>query len=74
MHGDALQQVEDALDRLDGGSYGTCLDCGAEILAHRLEVLPFATRCVNCEEAHEAQRDQLPPPAATWRKTAELFG
>jgi RNA polymerase-binding transcription factor DksA len=74
MHGDTLQQIEDALDRLDTGTYGTCVDCGGGILAHRLEVLPFATRCLNCEEAHEAQRNQLPPPAATWRKTAELFG
>jgi DnaK suppressor protein len=74
MHGETLQQVEDALERLDAGSYGMCLDCGAAISTRRLEALPFAMRCRKCEQDHEAQPRHLPPPTATWRKTAQLFG
>ncbi len=74
LHGDTLRQIEDALEHLDAGGYGICAACGAEISAHRLEVLPFATRCRNCEEEHEAQRSQPPPPTASWQKTAQLFG
>ena len=74
MHGETLQQIEEALECLDAGSYGICVDCDAEIPARRLEVLPFATRCRTCEQEHEAQGLHLLPPAATWKKTAQLFG
>lgn len=74
LHGETLQQIEDAFERLDAGRYGMCVDCGAEIPARRLEALPFATRCRNCEQEHEAQRRQLPPSATTWQKTDQLFG
>lgn len=74
MQGERLQQIEDALERLDAGRHGTCVDCGAEIPARRLEVLPFATRCRNCEQEREEERRRLPPQTATWRKTAQLFG
>ena len=74
MHGEALQQIEEALERLDAGSYGICVDCVAEIPTRRLQALPFATRCRTCEQEHEAQRRHVLPPAATWKKTAQLFG
>ena len=74
MHGETLQQIEDALEHLDAGSYGRCIDCGTAIPDRRLEVLPFATRCRHCEQEHEVLRRQLPPLTATWQKTAELFG
>ena len=47
---DRLRQIDDAFNRLERGLYGLCKDCGAEIPAARLEVLPFATRCVDCQE------------------------
>jgi DnaK suppressor protein len=72
MHGETLQQIEEALERLEAGSHGICVACDAEIPARRLGVLPFATRCRSCEQEHEAQG--FPPPIATWRKTAQLFG
>lgn len=43
-----LRQVDDALARLDAGTYGVCLGCGNSIPAARLEVRPFADRCVAC--------------------------
>lgn len=44
-----------ALDRLARGEYGACVDCGSEIADARLEALPFAARCIECEERHERQ-------------------
>lgn len=45
-----LQQVEDALARMDAGTYGICANCGRPIPAARLEVRPFAMYCVACAE------------------------
>ncbi len=45
-----LTQVDDALARLDAGTYGVCARCGKPIPAGRLEVRPFATHCVACAE------------------------
>ncbi|MDA8436312.1 MAG: TraR/DksA C4-type zinc finger protein [Actinomycetales bacterium] len=43
-----LAEVERALAKLDEGSYGTCDSCGGEIPPGRLEVHPWAVRCVTC--------------------------
>ncbi|WP_433585506.1 TraR/DksA family transcriptional regulator [Microbacterium hydrocarbonoxydans] len=45
-----LRQVDEALARLDAGEYGICANCGGPIPRARLEVRPFATRCVACAE------------------------
>lgn len=42
-----LQQVDDALVRLDDGTYGTCEVCEGPIGAARLEALPFTTVCLD---------------------------
>ena len=52
-HRDDLLRVLDALHRLDDGSYGTCLDCGAAIERSRLEALPAAERCAGCQTHRE---------------------
>ena len=44
-----LAQIEEALSRLDDGSYGTCQRCGKAITEARLEALPFATLCIDCQ-------------------------
>lgn len=49
----ALAKIDAALKRLEGGTYGECLDCGEAIATARLEANPTATRCVRCEEARE---------------------
>lgn len=46
-----LREVEAALARWDAGTYGVCVDCGRPIPPARLEVRPFADRCVPCAEA-----------------------
>lgn len=44
-----MAEIDGALSRLQDGSYGTCADCSTEIPPRRLEALPFATLCVNCQ-------------------------
>lgn len=48
-----LAQVEEALSRIDDGSYGVCQRCGDAIDAARLRVLPYATLCIRCKELEE---------------------
>ena len=45
--------VEDALRRVRKGTYGRCEDCGHPIPKERLEVLPQAARCVDCQRREE---------------------
>ena len=53
MKGETLLRVREALVRLDAGDYGYCADCEGEIAQKRLKALPFAVRCMACEEAYE---------------------
>ena len=43
-----LQLVEEALVRLDAGTYGACRSCGRPIAAARLEAIPWAPTCIEC--------------------------
>ncbi len=47
-----LRQIQEALDRLQLGDYGICLDCDEPIPAKRLHALPWAKYCVKCQERH----------------------
>jgi DnaK suppressor protein len=53
MQIERLREVEDALDRLEEGTYGICEECGAAIKLERLKILPFTTYCVQCQERRE---------------------
>jgi DnaK suppressor protein len=48
-----LKLVDDALVRFDNGTYGLCLNCGKEIDAARLEAIPYAPLCLNCQAKTE---------------------
>jgi DnaK suppressor protein len=48
-----LTEVEDALRRIENGSYGQCVECGQTIPEKRLEALPWAARCIKDEERLE---------------------
>ncbi len=50
-----LRRVELALERIEAGEYGFCLHCGEPIAYARLEVQPFATLCLDCQENSEAR-------------------
>ncbi|HHW47047.1 MAG TPA: conjugal transfer protein TraR [Clostridiaceae bacterium] len=45
-----LKEIHDALGRIDDGSFGKCEFCGNEISEERLEALPYARLCIDCEE------------------------
>jgi DnaK suppressor protein len=48
-----LTQVERALERIENGTYGKCVNCGQPIPEKRLEAIPWAERDVKCEELVE---------------------
>ena len=43
-----IHEIRQSLLRIEDGSYGTCMACGATIRSGRLEVLPTATKCIDC--------------------------
>src|SRR5918994_594317 len=53
MKSETLNKINEALRRLEDGTYGDCFECGDEIAEARLRALPFAVRCKDCEEARE---------------------
>jgi len=52
-HKKNLEKIEEALRKLEEGTYGICEDCGAEISEERLKIIPFAIYCVECMEKRE---------------------
>jgi RNA polymerase-binding protein DksA len=49
-----LGAIDGALQRIDAGTYGTCVRCGKPIASERLEALPYAELCIECKR--EAER------------------
>jgi RNA polymerase-binding protein DksA len=59
-----LRDIDAARERLRTGEFGACIDCGAPIPAERLEALPAAARCIDCQQHHERDHPieiRLPP-------------
>jgi DnaK suppressor protein len=54
MKSETLKKIEQALLRLESGTYGRCQECDAEIPAARLRALPFAALCRDCQEETES--------------------
>jgi DnaK suppressor protein len=50
-----LKEVVSALQKLDEGSFGACERCGESIAEKRLEALPFARYCIDCQRAVEEE-------------------
>jgi len=53
IHKENLNKIDEALRKIDEGTYGICEDCGTEIDEERLKVIPFAIYCVDCMEQRE---------------------
>lgn len=51
-----LAKISSALQRMESGDYGLCVECGLEISAGRLEVYPYADECIECAEFEEHRR------------------
>ena len=49
-----VEQIAAALNRLSAGTYGRCTRCGGQIAPARLEVLPHAAACIECQSHAEA--------------------
>lgn len=50
-----LAEVEDALKRMDDGTYGICRHCGQAIDTARLKALPTAALCFECQELRDSR-------------------
>ena len=53
-----LLQIDDAIARVDDGSYGLCINCGQPMAEKRLTAVPWAPYCVDCQEL--AEKGMLP--------------
>jgi DnaK suppressor protein len=49
----ALEQINGALERIEDGSFGQCVECGKKIPQPRLEAIPYAALCVECASQRE---------------------
>jgi RNA polymerase-binding transcription factor DksA len=56
------RRIEEAMRALANGTYGVCAGCGCDIPAARLEAVPEAIRCVECQRELEGARRQLNQP------------
>lgn len=54
--GKYLQQVEAAIERIQSGGYGVCVQCGGQIQAPRLKVVPTAKLCIKCKPSEDDSR------------------
>lgn len=57
-----LRAIDEALERIEEGTFGVCDDCGDEIPLGRLEVMPFATTCIDCKAKQERREKQNAVP------------
>ena len=55
-----LKLIEAALGRIDFEKYGVCTDCGEAISRRRLEAIPWANRCITCQERAGSAREPAP--------------
>lgn len=51
-----LGRIEKALEMLEEGTYGICIDCERHIAEKRLQLYPNSTRCISCQELFEEQQ------------------
>ena len=50
-----LSEIDAALARIEGGTYGVCLNCGKPIAEERLAAIPWATYCIDCKRLVEGR-------------------
>lgn len=71
---EALYEIEEALKRLEQGTYGICEMCEKPIRKERLEAVPFARLCVQCQSSVEKDRRRPMQTTAVFSETAEEEG
>lgn len=55
-----LWQIDEAIKRLDEGSFGECERCGEMISEGRIEAFPFTTLCIDCKAELESEEHRFP--------------
>lgn len=55
---EVLYQIEDALKRIDEGSYGICQQCSKPIGMSRLRAVPYTSMCIECQRSKEQQKSK----------------
>jgi DnaK suppressor protein len=48
-----LELIDEALERVEGGAYGECINCGEPVLEKRLDAVPWARYCLKCQDLQE---------------------
>jgi DnaK suppressor protein len=48
-----MQLIQEALERMDAGEFGSCVACGGEMQQKRLDAVPWARHCIGCQEKQE---------------------
>ncbi|MBC8182980.1 TraR/DksA C4-type zinc finger protein [candidate division KSB1 bacterium] len=56
MEGNTLEDLDEALNRIDDGSYGKCVLCEKDINSKRLDALPYANLCIECKSEQEKEK------------------
>ena len=51
--GHVLAAIDEALKKIDDGTFGVCARCGNAIAEERLEAMPYATKCIDCKRLEE---------------------
>ena len=65
-----LQSIDQALERIEQGTYGICESCEGEITSERLRAMPFTRLCVQCqsERENEAKRNRRAEDLSAFRR------
>ena len=50
---DILRRIDDALDRIEAQTYGVCLSCSKKVQQARLDAVPWARHCIDCQELQD---------------------
>lgn len=56
-----LRDVEAALQRIHDNSFGSCIECGRAISPKRLVAVPWASRCIQCQEVEDRSGEERTP-------------
>lgn len=57
-----ILKIDDAIERLNAGTYGLCQECGEAIAIERLEVAPYTRFCVTCKKRREEEENRKRGP------------
>ena len=52
-----IKKIKEAIERIDDGTYGECVECGEDISVARMKARPVTTLCIKCKSRQEADED-----------------